>query len=203
MDLSGIAAVLALLSIPTSVLLARWQMRTALAQSEANSRAALEVAEANHRAALEIVDANHQKAMDTAEANHQRALELAAEGHRSAMEVARQQGDTEHRRWMAEIRSTEYRNFENTLAEFRRAFLSHQAGTDHVMDVLAELHRSRYYIGHLGPDEVISIVERIDLMCQTVAPHVELNERAEWWRTRIRPLRTELSEAVKRAIIGR
>ncbi|MEV6699268.1 hypothetical protein AB0M68_19150 [Streptomyces sp. NPDC051453] len=203
MDLAGVAAVLALLSIPTSVLLARWQMRTALAQSEANHRTALEVAEVNHRAALGAIDANHEKAMETAEANHQRALELATESHRSAMEVARQQGDTEYRRWMAEIRSAEYRNFENTLAEFRRAFLSHQAGSDHFMDVLAELHRSRYYIGHLGPDDVISIVERIDLVCQTLATHVELSERAEWWSTRIRPLRTELSEAVKRALTGR
>ncbi|MFD9602978.1 hypothetical protein, partial [Streptomyces sp. NPDC059970] len=99
-------------------------------------------------------------------------------------------------------RSAEYRNFENTLAEFRRAFLARQAGSEHLVDVLAELHRSRYYIGHLGSDEVISIVERIDLLCQTLAVHVEPVERAEWWRTRIRPLRTELSEAVKRSLIG-
>lgn len=90
MDLSGVAAAFALLSIPASVLIARWQMRTALAQSEANHRAAMEVAEANHRAALEIVDANHQKANEAAEANHRRALELAVEGHRSAIEVASQ-----------------------------------------------------------------------------------------------------------------
>lgn len=203
MDLSGVAAILALLSIPTSVLIARWQMRTALAQSEANYRTALGVAEANHRAALEVVDANHQKAMEAAEASHQRALELAAESHRSAMDVAGQQGAAEHRRWMVEARSAEYRNFENSLAEFRRAFLTHHADSDHLVDVLAELHRSRYYIGHLGPDEVVSIVERIDLLCQTLAMHVELGERAEWWRSRIRPLRTNLSEAVKRALIGR
>lgn len=202
MDLSGVAAAFALLSIPASVLIARWQMRTALAQSEANHRAAMEVAEANHRAALEIVDANHQKANEAAEANHRRALELALEGHRSAIEVANQQGNAEHRRWMVETRSAEYRNFENTLAEFRRAFLAHQAGSEHLVDVLAELHRSRYYIGHLGSDDVISIVERIDLLCQTLAVHVEPGERAEWWRTRVRPLRAELSEAVKRSLIG-
>lgn len=66
MDLSGVAAALALLSIPVSVLIARWQMRTALAQSEANHRAAMQLAKANHRAALEVVDANHQKAKEAA-----------------------------------------------------------------------------------------------------------------------------------------
>jgi hypothetical protein len=55
MDLSGIAAILALASIPVSVLIARWQMRAMLAQSEANHRAALEAAEANHRSALELL----------------------------------------------------------------------------------------------------------------------------------------------------
>ncbi|WP_415953799.1 hypothetical protein [Streptomyces sp. KLOTTS4A1] len=201
MDLSGVAAVIALLSIPTSVLIARWQMRTALAQSEANHRAAMEVAAANHRAALAVVDANHRKAGEAAEASHARALELAAEAHRSASEMAQQQRNSEHRRWMTESRSAEYRNFENTLAEFRRTFLAHQSDSEDLVDVLAELHRSRYYIGHLGSDEVISLVERIDLLCQSLAVHVEPGERAEWWRTRIRPLRAELSEAVKRSLI--
>ncbi|MFE5534700.1 hypothetical protein [Streptomyces sp. NPDC056492] len=202
MDLSGVAAALALLSIPASVLIARWQMGTALAQSEASHRAAMQVAEANHRASLELIDANHRKASEAAEANHRRALEIAAESHRSAIEVVGQQENAEHRRWMVESRGAEYRNFENTLAEFRRAFLTRQTGSEHLVDVLAELHRSRYYIGHLGPDEVISIVERIDLMCQTLAAHVEPAERGEWWGTRIRPLRAELSEAVKRSLIG-
>jgi hypothetical protein len=56
MNPSGVAAILALGSIPVSVLLARWQMRTALRQAEASHRSALEVAEANHRSASEVAE---------------------------------------------------------------------------------------------------------------------------------------------------
>ncbi|MFC8222398.1 hypothetical protein ACFUTY_30055 [Streptomyces sp. NPDC057362] len=54
MSLTGIAAVLALAGIPVSVLVARWQMRTTLAQAEASHRTALEAAKASHRSALEV-----------------------------------------------------------------------------------------------------------------------------------------------------
>ncbi|MEU6341824.1 hypothetical protein ABZ883_12855 [Streptomyces sp. NPDC046977] len=54
MDLAGIAAIFALAGIPVSVLLGRWQMRTALAQTRESHRTAIELAEANHRHALEL-----------------------------------------------------------------------------------------------------------------------------------------------------
>ncbi|MFE7357745.1 hypothetical protein ACFU8Q_32580 [Streptomyces sp. NPDC057543] len=54
---TSIAALLALTSIPVSVLVARWQARTALAQVEATSRSAIAQAEATYRAAVDAVEA--------------------------------------------------------------------------------------------------------------------------------------------------
>ncbi|MGK5628890.1 hypothetical protein [Streptomyces sp. URMC 123] len=203
MDLAGAAAVLALLSIPASVLIARWQMRTTLAQSEATYRAALEVAEVNHRAALEVLDANHQKALETAEANHQRALELAAASHRGALDVARKQAEAEHLRWITEARTAEYRLFEASLAQFRRVFLADEVVKNELIDAHHEMHRSRYAIRQLGPGEVYDVVERIDLQCGLILVRFAKRtsqipiERAEWWQRAIAPLRLELGEAVK------
>ncbi|WP_329125081.1 hypothetical protein [Streptomyces sp. NBC_01353] len=205
MDLSGVAAVLALLSIPVTVLVSRWQMRTTLVQSEANYRAALEVAEANHRAALEVADASHQHALETAEANHQKALELAAAGHRSALEVARRQAEAEHLRWIAEARTAEYRLLENTLTQFRRLALANEVDRNALSDIDHELHQICYSIQQLGTDEVYRVATHIHGAFRAFSAfHVSdtHSERETWWRGSITPLRAKLSEAVKRVLDG-
>ncbi|MEW2401478.1 hypothetical protein [Streptomyces sp. NPDC046862] len=61
MDLQGIgaisAAVVALMSIPTTVLVGRWQMKAALGAAEATNKTGLAQAESTYRAALDAVHA--------------------------------------------------------------------------------------------------------------------------------------------------
>jgi len=103
MSLTGIAAVLALAGIPVSVLVARWQMRTALAQAEAS--------------------------------------------HRSTLEVTRQQIEAERDRWILDARRAEYRLFQNSLNQLRRAANIDPGTADgrlmlQVVGAMAEFERS-------------------------------------------------------------
>jgi len=158
MDLTGIAALVALTGIPVSVLVAHWQKRTALQQTHALNLAARETAEAAHQAALQLqaaqAEAAHESAMAQAAANHQAALELqaaqaaaahrsamaqAAASHRSALEVARAQGQVEIERWTREKRSAAFEKVHASLDEFRTAFLQN---TD--ADALARIGRDMH-----------------------------------------------------------
>ncbi|MYS09292.1 hypothetical protein GTW71_23295 [Streptomyces sp. SID6041] len=56
MDIAGIAALVALVGTPVSVLVAHWQKRTALQQTHALNQAARETAEAADRAALRLAN---------------------------------------------------------------------------------------------------------------------------------------------------
>ncbi|MEK9520525.1 hypothetical protein MIU24_14135 [Streptomyces venezuelae] len=102
MDLTGIAALVALAGIPVSVLVAHWQKRTALQQTHALNQAARETADAAHQAALAQAEAGHRAARESAleqaaashraalaqlEAAHQAALTQAATAHQAALEL--------------------------------------------------------------------------------------------------------------------
>lgn len=117
MDLTGIAALVALAGIPVSVLVAHWQKRTALQQTQALNRAARETAEAAHRAALAQAEAGHRAAREAAleqaaaahqaalaqlEAAHQAALAQAAAAHQAALELQAAQAAAAHRSAMAQ-----------------------------------------------------------------------------------------------------
>ncbi|MFF0084600.1 hypothetical protein ACFYR1_33530 [Streptomyces canus] len=192
MNLSGVAAILALVSIPVSVLLARWQMRTALRQAEASHRSALEVAEANHRSALEVVEANHRRALEAADADHARAMELA-----------RNQAESERFRWLTDKRHAEYRLFQNSLAQFRRVFLAPELVVQDVRDAFNDLHSLEKMIDSVGPEEVSERAHRIVGRCArlNLGVHREpsLAFREVYW-SEIRPLRDELNEAVREVL---
>ncbi|WP_217215656.1 hypothetical protein [Streptomyces sp. AC550_RSS872] len=187
MDLSGVAAVLALLGIPVSVLIARWQMRATLAQAEANYRASLEVAQANHRAAVEVAEANH----------------------RSALAQARNQVEMERVRWLADAQRAAYVIFQNSVTQFRRCLLADEVDTAELHSAFNELHRAPSLVSQVGPDEVSQIAFAIMRACQRIEMRIRsgsgilLNtsyeERVEMWRTEVAPYRDELDEAIKRA----
>ncbi|BCM71053.1 hypothetical protein ACWDUC_21215 [Streptomyces tricolor] len=186
MDLSGIAAVLALLGIPVSVLIARWQMRAGLAQAEANYRASLEAAEAGHRAALEVAEANH----------------------RSALALARHQVERERVRWLADAQRAAYTIFQNSLAQFRRCLLASDVDIDELHNAFSELHNAPSIVRQVGPDEVSRIAFSIMRVCQLIEIRVRnesrngsplsYEERAEIWRTQVATYRDELDEAIQR-----
>lgn len=181
MDLSGAAAILALLGIPVSVLIARWQTRTALRQTEEANRTALGIAEANYRNAVEVAEANH----------------------RSALEVMREQADAERKQWLRDTRRAEYRLFQNAVARFRRSYLAQEIDNEELRDAVIGLHESTYAIKEVGPDEVYVVVRTIKDRCSIAQMRLRSNSpdaRAEWWRRNIRPYRTDLSEVMNRAL---
>ncbi|MFE0804277.1 hypothetical protein [Streptomyces sp. NPDC058812] len=192
MDPTDVIAAVALTSIPVGVLMARWQMRTALAQSEAS-----------HRAALAVAQANHQTALAAAEANHRTALEAAEANHRSALETARNQVIAERARWIAEARRAEYKLFQSSLAQFRRALIADELEFKDLKEALNELHEAHHALRMVGPAAVSGVAQTILYgHCLHITNHVDRSpglaqqERAEMWRTRLSPLRTELDEAI-------
>ncbi|MWA08104.1 hypothetical protein [Streptomyces sp. BA2] len=106
MDLTGIAALVALAGIPVSVLIAHWQKRTALQQTHALNRAARETAEAAHQAALAQAEASHRAARETAleqaAAAHQAAMAQAAANHQAALQLQAAQAEAAHESAMAQ-----------------------------------------------------------------------------------------------------
>lgn len=182
MDLSGIAALLALAGIPVSMLIVRWQMRAALDQAEMQYRAALETAEANRRSALEAAEVARQ----------------------SAAEVAREQLELERARWIAELRGAAYRNFHNSVSLYRRSLLADELDTQELQAASREIHDNMHAIRQVGPDEVSVIASRMDRVCYGILMHIRrgmlgasLEERTELWKERVAPLRAELSDAIK------
>ncbi|MGW1254474.1 hypothetical protein ACWD5Q_04625 [Streptomyces sp. NPDC002513] len=169
MSLTGIAAVLALAGIPVSVLVARWQMRTALAQAEASHRTALEAAEASHR---------------------------------STLEVMRQQIEAERDRWILDARRAEYRLFQNSLNQLRRALERSGADDSEMHEALHEVHDSSHRIAEVGPDEVHRIAKFLREQCYVM--HTWPRERrVELWRLHVAPARTSLDEAINEVISRR
>ena len=192
MSLTGIAAILALLGIPVSVLVARWQMRTALAQAEAGHRTALAQAEANHRAAMEVAEASHRNALEVTEANC-----------RNALAVAREPVKAERDRWMFEARRAEYRYFQVAVDQLRRALLN---GVDRgdLWDLYYEVHDSIHRVAEVGPEEVTDAARVLLDHCYNMpwAWPASAEQRRDRWETTVSPLRMELDEAIHRAISG-
>ncbi|MGW5017107.1 hypothetical protein [Streptomyces cacaoi] len=162
MDLAGIAAILALAGIPVSVLLGRWQMRTALAQARESHRTAMEVAEANHRSALEL-------ARRGAEAERDRWLLEARRAEYRFFQNALGQ----LRRALSSQATTE--------EELRAAYddvhdSSHriaEVGPDEVHSIVDVIRRQCYTIPISWPG---SVEQRMELWTETVAPlRVELD----------------------------
>ncbi|MFB6842120.1 hypothetical protein [Streptomyces sp. NPDC056361] len=178
------AAILALLGIPASVLIARWQMRSTLRQTEEASRAALVIAELNYRNALEVAEANH----------------------RSALEVMRGQADVERERWLLEARSAQYRLFQGAVARCRRSYLAQEIDVEEWEDALDEIHEALYAIGEVGPEELYGIAARLKRMCGTMADMrlaLDSNSqasRARYWEDVVRPHRVELNQAISSAL---
>lgn len=205
MDMSGLAAVLALLGIPISVILARWQMRTALRQTEAAHRTALDVAEAARQSAVAAAKANHRSALELADVNQRRALEAAEANHRRALELARNQAEADRIRWLTEARRAEYRLFQNSLAQFRRALLARDLVVSEVEDAFNELHHAKLAIHSVGPEEVQFIASHVTATCWLMtfrrlrrAASPTLEDREAWW-SQVRPHLAELNDVVKGA----
>ncbi|MFF3775792.1 hypothetical protein [Streptomyces sp. NPDC002232] len=182
MDLSGIAAVVALAGIPVTLLIGRWQKQTALRQAELTHRAALEAAEANHRTALATAEANHRTALATAEASH-----------RTALEVARHQSEVEEKRWTTEARSVTYKLFNIALAEFRAAF----TGDDEQLasKTFQELHNAEHLVRQVGPRMVFGSARRIVEQCGALRlrfPATSGAEREALWKEQVSYLRDRL-----------
>lgn len=203
MDTSEITAVLALLAIPVSILLARWQMRTIQRQTEASHRAALEVAETARQSTLAAAEANHRSAMELAEANHRRVLEAAEAQHMRDLELARNQAEIERVRWLTEARRADYRLFQTALSQFGRALLTRDLVVAQVTDAFDALHQAELVIQSMGPEEVYLIAREISVRCRSIdmrvgRPHAP-EERLDWW-SEVRPFRDELHDAVKRIL---
>lgn len=206
MDISGLAALLALAGIPVSVLVARWQMRTALRQAEASHRTALEVAEAARQSAVTAAEASHRSALELAEASHRRALEAAEVHHHRALELVHQQAEADRVRWLTEARRAEYMLLQNALAQFRRALFARHLSFGDVQDAFIEVHQAELVIQSVGPEEVFRIAQQISMQCRAIAmmripregsPPWEVRET--WW-SEVRPFRDELLEAVSRVL---
>ncbi|WP_406505438.1 hypothetical protein [Streptomyces sp. NBC_01602] len=193
MNLSGIAALLALAGIPVTALIARWQMRTALAQAEANHRSALELAEANHRSALELAEANHRSALELAEANH-----------RSALELARNELDSERIRWLSEARRTRYAAYWDTLTRFRNLLLTDPVDQSAVAEAAMALHDQYGAVLQVGPAEVTHVVSAIRQQGARWSVRIPRTHHAaqELWEVEFSPLRAELSAAIRRVYTG-
>lgn len=182
MDLSGIAAVVALAGIPVTLLIGRWQKQAALRQAELAHRAALEAAEASHRTALA-----------TAEASHRTAVAIAEASHRTALEVARHQSEVEEKRWTTEARSVTYKLFNVALAEFHQAF----TGEDERLAGIAflELHNAEHLVRQVGPNNVYGAARRIVSQCGKLKrdfPATSGAEREALWKEQVSYLRDRL-----------
>ncbi|MEU1145017.1 hypothetical protein ACFYO9_07885 [Streptomyces sp. NPDC005863] len=203
MELSGIAALLALAGIPVTVVVARWQKRTALEQAEAAHHTAIEVAEANHRAAMEQAQANHRTALSVAEAAQQTALELEAATHRNALRLAQKQAETEQERLRWQVRQTTYTQFQSAIDRLRRAVLAEEVMSDEMKDAYHDIHEFHHVLGMVAGAEVRGLAWSIKLGAEGVMDSVHglpSEARAELWREVISPRRAQLDEVINREL---
>ncbi|MET9536856.1 hypothetical protein ABZY16_05015 [Streptomyces sp. NPDC006553] len=150
MDLTGIAALVALAGIPVSVLVAHWQKRTALQQTHALNQAARQTAESAHQAALAQAEAGHRAARESAleqaaaahqaalaqlEAAHRAALSQAATAHQAALELQAAQAAAAHESAMTQAAAAHQAALELQAAQ---AAASHRSA----MALAAASHRS-------------------------------------------------------------
>ncbi|WP_190214438.1 hypothetical protein [Kitasatospora indigofera] len=204
MDLTGIAALVALAGIPVSVLVAHWQKRTALQQTHALNQAARESAAAAHQAALAQAEAGHRAALELqaaqTAASHRSAIALAAASHQSALEVARAQARAERDRWLLDARRASYDRFRECLGRFRIA-LFRGMDKEALDGITYDMHSIAHEVRGIGPSEAGALARDINIRCTSVTrlvggPGTTREEREEAWSTWITPLREQFSESV-------
>ncbi|MFF8940830.1 hypothetical protein ACF1A5_00870 [Streptomyces sp. NPDC014864] len=175
MDLSGVAAILALAGVPVSVLIARWQMRAMLAQAEISHRATLEAAQLTQQGALEAVRAQSER-----------------ERHRWLTEARRasyrlfQHSLSEFRRTIMSdevdmVRLSEaYYGVHDTGHEIAEVGPDNVTGLASRLTTECELLRHDVALGHLASRQ----------------------EREDLWNGLVAPLRKHLDEAIYDALAG-
>ncbi|MCX4429517.1 hypothetical protein [Streptomyces mirabilis] len=200
MDLSGIAALCALAGIPVTVLLARWQKRTALNQSEASHQTAMAQAEAGHRTAMAQAEAGHRAALEVAEVSHRNALEAAERAHRHALELAQQQERSQRDRWRRESLYATYENYQSALDRFRLMLADESAFLFEGWQVIHHVEHRFPMIG--AGSEASSIASELTRRCEAIAMRhsMSVQERHNRWRTHVRPLRADFDAAVAREL---
>jgi hypothetical protein len=137
-----------------------------------------------------------------AEASHRTALAAAEANHRSALEVARQQAEAERDRWILDARRAEYRLFQNSLNQLRRALEQSGADDSEMEEALHEVHDSSHRIAEVGPDEVHRIAKFIRERCYPMRTWPR-DRRVELWRLQVAQARVSLDEAINEVISGR
>ena len=182
MNLTGIAAVLALASIPVNILIARWQTRSAVAQAEAAYRSALDVAKAQHESALELLEAQHRATLVEAKVTHEHNVDLESLRLRH---VAEHEG-------LATVVA-----FQDAISAFRLAFLRETVNADELHEAYNEIHDARHALrGGISMLFAIGLEgECSDLM---KLASVSLEDRTEAWRDKLSPRREELNAMIAR-----
>lgn len=180
MDLSGIAAICALAGIPVTVVVARWQTRTALKQ-----------AEAAHRTALAQVEATHHHALEAADKAHQNTLEVLTRQHQAEVDS-----------WRRAARHAAYGRFQETLARARLAFLAEPIDSYEADLAGQEIHEINHEVAMVASDKVAQMVSeltgRVRFLCTACGGTVE--RRRERWSRQVAPLRRELDEAIRKEL---
>lgn len=203
MDLSGIAALLALAGIPATLVVARWQKRAALEQAEASHRSATEVAEANHRAALEQAEANHRTALSVAEASRRSALEVVRATHQNDMEMAHRAAVIERERLMQQLSHNTAVQFQGAIDRLRRAALAETVRTDEMRDAYHDIHELEHVLCMVASGEVRNFAWAVKRRAEQILRSVDglpLEARAELWRERVTPERARLDEAINQEV---
>jgi hypothetical protein len=182
-NLTGIAAILALGSIPVNVLIARWQLRSSAAQAEAAYRSALGVAEAQHRSALEVAEANHRAALAEAQAEHDNTL---------ALEWARAQREDAHET-LAGVRA-----FRNAVTALRAVFLSDNVDDLDLREAQNVVHDTHHEVRMSGIIALSHIATEVDIEARRLRTYAGASKehRDTQWEQRMSGLRSRMDEVV-------
>lgn len=183
MNLTGIAAILALGSIPVNVLIARWQLRSSAAQADAAYQSALKVAEAQHRSALELAEANHQAALAQARAEHDNTL---------ALEWARAQRE-DARETLEGVRA-----FRTAVTALRLVFLSDNVDDQDLREAQNLVHETHHEVRMSGGIRLCNIATAIDVEARRLRTHAAASQekRTAMWDQHMSTLRSEMDDVI-------
>ncbi|MGA5069108.1 hypothetical protein ACPB9E_35995 [Streptomyces exfoliatus] len=181
MDLSAIAALLALASIPATLVVARWQKRTALDQAAAAHRTAMQVAEASHRS----------------------ALAAAEQAHHHALELLSRQSKLEADQWVRDKRHAAYTRYQNALSQARTAGATEPRDVDEIHKALRELHVSYHEARMVANRRVSDHIYRTDDRARNLLLQRRTGTVANFireWSLFVAPQRAQLDEAIREGI---